>query len=133
MWFTDAAKSCAKTGVTRACVDRFMNRGAPYTADGLLIPVSSERLPAPPKTRRTCVSVARWEEGAQGLGLPGRHEQRLLRGAATVVRALTCLGCPARPDVHMRSNHSPGPGVYPDRSRIRRRTRRCRPAKRALA
>jgi ABC-type branched-subunit amino acid transport system substrate-binding protein len=63
MWFTDAAKSCAKTGVTRACVDRFMNRGAPYTADGLLIPVSSERLPTPPKTRRTCVSVARWEDG----------------------------------------------------------------------
>lgn len=63
MWFTDAAKSCAKTGVTRVCVDRFMNRGAPYTADGLLIPVSSERLPTPPKTRRTCVSVARWEDG----------------------------------------------------------------------
>jgi hypothetical protein len=63
MWFTDAAKSCVETGVTRACVDRFMNRGAPYTADGLLIPVSSERLPTPPKTRRTCVSVARWEDG----------------------------------------------------------------------
>ncbi|WP_371651703.1 ABC transporter substrate-binding protein [Streptomyces mirabilis] len=63
MWFTDAAKSCAKTGVTRACVDRFMNRGAPYTADGLLIPVSFERLPTPPRTRRTCVSVARWEDG----------------------------------------------------------------------
>ena len=63
MWFTDAAKSCAETGVTRACVDRFMNRGAPYTADGLLIPVSSERLPTPPRTRRTCVSIARWEDG----------------------------------------------------------------------
>lgn len=28
MWFSDAAESCASTGVTRACVDRFMNRGS---------------------------------------------------------------------------------------------------------
>ncbi|WP_406167115.1 ABC transporter substrate-binding protein [Streptomyces sp. NBC_00996] len=59
-WFTDAAKSCARTGVTRACVDDFMNRGVPYTAGGLLLPVSYERLTEPPKTRRTCLSVARW-------------------------------------------------------------------------
>ncbi|MGP4045724.1 ABC transporter substrate-binding protein [Streptomyces sp. 2A115] len=62
MWFTDAAKSCAGTGVTRACVDRFMDSGKAYTADGLLIPVRHERLSEPPKTRRTCVSVARWED-----------------------------------------------------------------------
>ncbi|TPQ19993.1 ABC transporter substrate-binding protein [Streptomyces sporangiiformans] len=62
MWFTDAAKSCARTGVTRACVDRFMASGKPYTADGLLLPVTYDRLPEPPKTRRTCVSVARWED-----------------------------------------------------------------------
>ncbi|TLS40968.1 amino acid ABC transporter substrate-binding protein [Streptomyces montanus] len=62
MWFTDAAKPCARTGVTRACVDRFMASGKPYTADGLLLPVTYERLPEPPKTRRTCVSVARWED-----------------------------------------------------------------------
>ena len=63
MWFTDAAKSCAETGVTRACVDRYMSRRAPYTARGLLIPVSYERLSAPPTARRTCVSVARWKDG----------------------------------------------------------------------
>ncbi|MFG2376201.1 ABC transporter substrate-binding protein [Streptomyces sp. NPDC048504] len=65
MWFTDAAKSCArtKTGVTRACVDRLMNRSEDYTADGLLVPVSFERLAEPPKTRRTCLSVARWQDG----------------------------------------------------------------------
>ena len=62
MWFTDAARSCTKTGVTRACVDRFMDTGKPYTADGLLLPVRYERLPEPPKTRRTCLSVARWED-----------------------------------------------------------------------
>ncbi|UXX92779.1 ABC transporter substrate-binding protein [Streptomyces sp. AD2-2] len=63
MWFTDAARSCAKTGVTRACVDGFMDRSANYTADGLLVPVSFERLAAPPRTRRTCLSVARWQDG----------------------------------------------------------------------
>ncbi|MGW0832907.1 ABC transporter substrate-binding protein [Streptomyces prunicolor] len=65
MWFTDAAKSCAgtKTGVTRACVDGFMNRSENYTADGLLVPVSFERLAEPPATRRTCLSVARWRDG----------------------------------------------------------------------
>ncbi|MHC3475125.1 ABC transporter substrate-binding protein [Streptomyces sp. 7R007] len=63
MWFTDAAKSCAATGVTRACVDAFMNRSENYTAGGLLLPVVFERLAEPPKTRRTCLSVARWRDG----------------------------------------------------------------------
>ncbi|GAA4000576.1 ABC transporter substrate-binding protein [Streptomyces plumbiresistens] len=63
MWFTDAARSCPETGVTRACVDAFMNRGEEYTADGLLAPVVFERRAEPPKTRRTCLSVARWEDG----------------------------------------------------------------------
>lgn len=63
MWFTDAAKSCAREGVTRACVDDFMNRNQGYTADGLLIPVRFERSAEPPGTRRTCLSVARWEDG----------------------------------------------------------------------
>ena len=63
MWFTDAARTCARTGVTRACVDGFMNRSENYTADGLLVPVSFERLAEPPKTRRTCLSVARWQDG----------------------------------------------------------------------
>ncbi|BBC37660.1 putative lipoprotein [Streptomyces graminofaciens] len=64
MWFTDAARSCAASGegVTRACVDRFMNRDEPYTADGLLVPVRFEHLDEPPKTRRTCVSAARWQD-----------------------------------------------------------------------
>ncbi|MEU5701449.1 ABC transporter substrate-binding protein [Streptomyces aurantiacus] len=62
MWFTDAARSCAEEGVTRACVDRFMAAGKPYTAGGLLLPVRFEQLPEPPRTRRTCLSVARWED-----------------------------------------------------------------------
>ncbi|MEU0414294.1 ABC transporter substrate-binding protein [Streptomyces griseorubiginosus] len=63
MWFTDAAKSCAAQGVTRACVDAWMNRSQGYTADGLLVPVRFERLPEPPKSRKTCLSVARWQDG----------------------------------------------------------------------
>ncbi|MEU7060837.1 ABC transporter substrate-binding protein [Streptomyces sp. NPDC046197] len=62
LWFTDAARSCASTGITRPCVDGFMNRSRNYTADGLLLPVEFERLPAPPKTRRACLSVARWQD-----------------------------------------------------------------------
>jgi ABC-type branched-subunit amino acid transport system substrate-binding protein len=63
MWFTDAARSCAKTGITRACVDAYMNRSENYTAGGLLVPVRFDRLPEPPKHRRTCLSVARWQDG----------------------------------------------------------------------
>ncbi|MFE1955115.1 ABC transporter substrate-binding protein [Streptomyces sp. NPDC059524] len=65
LWFTDAARSCAAhgDGVTRACVDRFMNRDEPYTARGLLLPVTYRPLPEPPATRRTCLSVARWVDG----------------------------------------------------------------------
>ncbi|MYW69616.1 ABC transporter substrate-binding protein [Streptomyces sp. SID8379] len=62
MWFTDAARSC-EGAVTRVCVGRFMERGAPYTADGLLLPVTYRALDAPPKHRRTCLSVARWTDG----------------------------------------------------------------------
>ncbi|MXM63503.1 ABC transporter substrate-binding protein [Streptomyces sp. HUCO-GS316] len=63
-WFTDAAKSCAATGITRACVDAYMNRSEDFTASGLLLPVVFERLAEPPKTRRTCLSVARWKDGS---------------------------------------------------------------------
>ncbi|MEU5045720.1 ABC transporter substrate-binding protein [Streptomyces griseorubiginosus] len=63
MWFTDAARSCAEQGVTRACVDAYMNRSQGWTADGLLVPVRFERLSEPPKHRETCLSVARWKDG----------------------------------------------------------------------
>ncbi|WP_432094959.1 ABC transporter substrate-binding protein [Streptomyces sp. bgisy100] len=65
MWFTDAARSCGDR-LTRACVERFMTRDAPYTARGLLLPVSFTPSPEPPKTRRACLSVARWSDDARG-------------------------------------------------------------------
>jgi ABC-type branched-subunit amino acid transport system substrate-binding protein len=61
MWFTDAARSCGRD-LTRECVERFMNRDEPYTADGLLLPAVFEQRPEPPKTRRACLSVARWQD-----------------------------------------------------------------------
>ncbi|MGX1566794.1 ABC transporter substrate-binding protein [Streptomyces sp. NPDC055506] len=67
-WFTDAAKSCAKTGITRACVDGYMDRSQGYTAGGLLLPVAFQRLAEPPKTRETCLSVARWQDGEGWVG-----------------------------------------------------------------
>ncbi|MEV3969697.1 ABC transporter substrate-binding protein [Streptomyces sp. NPDC050698] len=67
-WFTDAARSCARAGITRACVDGFMNRSQGYTAGGLLLPVRFERSPEPPKTSRTCLSVARWQDGKGWVG-----------------------------------------------------------------
>jgi ABC-type branched-subunit amino acid transport system substrate-binding protein len=63
MWFTDAARSCARRGVTRACVDAFMSRSDGYTARGLLLPVEFAHLPRPPAEHRTCLSVARWQDG----------------------------------------------------------------------
>ncbi|MFF0201757.1 ABC transporter substrate-binding protein [Streptomyces sp. NPDC005017] len=63
-WFTEAATACAEEGVTRACVDGFMNRSEGYTAGGLLLPVTFARLAEPPATRRTCLSVARWKDGS---------------------------------------------------------------------
>ncbi|OEJ38339.1 amino acid ABC transporter substrate-binding protein [Streptomyces agglomeratus] len=63
MWFTDAARSCGR-GLTRACVEAYLNREEPYTARGLLLPVSFERHAEPPRTSRTCLSVARWRDGA---------------------------------------------------------------------
>ncbi|WP_141204208.1 ABC transporter substrate-binding protein [Streptomyces griseorubiginosus] len=63
MWFTDAARSCAQQGITRACVDAYMNRSQGWTADGLLLPVRFERLSEPPEHRETCLSVARWKDG----------------------------------------------------------------------
>ncbi|MFH9422363.1 ABC transporter substrate-binding protein [Streptomyces sp. NPDC017529] len=65
MWFTDAARSCGDR-LTRACVERFVGQGAPYTARGLLLPASYRPRAEPPATDRTCLSVARWRDEARG-------------------------------------------------------------------
>ncbi|MET8677487.1 ABC transporter substrate-binding protein [Streptomyces sp. NPDC004647] len=64
MWFTDAATSCGSR-LTRACVERFMTRSEPYTARGLLLPVTYQASKEPPKARRSCLSVARWSDDAR--------------------------------------------------------------------
>ncbi|MCQ4083254.1 ABC transporter substrate-binding protein [Streptomyces sp. RB6PN25] len=71
MWLTDAMSGCpsadsAGTGPARACVERFIQRPQPYDARGLLLPVSFSRAASPPRTARTCLSVARWQDSADG-------------------------------------------------------------------
>ncbi|MFD8015807.1 ABC transporter substrate-binding protein [Streptomyces sp. NPDC058955] len=67
MWFTDAARSCLARpdggGLTRTCVEAYLERPEPYTARGLLLPVRFEHLERPPAIRETCLSVARWRDG----------------------------------------------------------------------
>ncbi|MET9294604.1 ABC transporter substrate-binding protein [Streptomyces sp. NPDC003077] len=65
MWFADAARSCG-ADPTRACVERYLGRDTPYTARGLLVPTSFTPMERPPATRRTCLSVARWQDAARG-------------------------------------------------------------------
>ena len=62
MWFRDAAVSCRE--LTRRCVERYLERKEPYTAHGLLLPVTYQRHSEPPRERRTCLSVARWRDGS---------------------------------------------------------------------
>jgi hypothetical protein len=65
MWFADAAKSCGER-LTRVCFERFVAREEPYTARGLLLPVTFRPSKEPPKTRRSCLSIARWSDDGRG-------------------------------------------------------------------
>lgn len=40
-----------------------MDRSRGCTAGGLLLPVEFARSAEPPRTRHTCLSVARWQDG----------------------------------------------------------------------
>ncbi|GAA0671318.1 hypothetical protein GCM10010193_24460 [Kitasatospora atroaurantiaca] len=62
-WLTDAMDSCG-TGLTRECVERFMNRTEPYDAHGLLLPASFVPTPPPTGTTRACLNAARWQDTA---------------------------------------------------------------------
>jgi branched-chain amino acid transport system substrate-binding protein len=59
LWFSDAATSCG-ADLTRVCVEKFMNRKAPYDGDGLLTPRRFDDLQPEPATIRNCINVARW-------------------------------------------------------------------------
>jgi branched-chain amino acid transport system substrate-binding protein len=64
MWFTDAVRSCGAK-LTRACVEKFMNRPTPYAARGLMEtpetgfqPLSSSYFLS--QTHTQCASMAQW-------------------------------------------------------------------------
>ncbi|MDH6576840.1 ABC transporter substrate-binding protein [Kitasatospora sp. MAP5-34] len=64
-WLTDAMDSCG-TALTRACVERFMNRAQPYDAHGLILPASFTPAPQPNGPTRACLDAARWQDSAFG-------------------------------------------------------------------
>ncbi|MFI6444071.1 ABC transporter substrate-binding protein [Kitasatospora sp. NPDC050543] len=64
-WLTDAMDSCGAE-LTRTCVERFMNRGQPYDAHGLLLPADFVPTPPPSGDTRACLDAARWQDGAYG-------------------------------------------------------------------
>ncbi|MFI5527666.1 ABC transporter substrate-binding protein [Kitasatospora sp. NPDC051853] len=64
-WLADAMASCGEQ-LTRACTERFVNRPQPYDAHGLLLPASFVVTPPPVGPGRACLSVARWQDAAEG-------------------------------------------------------------------
>ena len=74
-WLTDAIRSCGSGsgsgggsgggGVTRKCVEAYMNSAQPYDGHGLLIPTSFT-VARPGATTRACLNVARWQDSADG-------------------------------------------------------------------
>ncbi|MEU1421357.1 ABC transporter substrate-binding protein [Kitasatospora sp. NPDC086009] len=64
-WLTDAMDSCG-ADLTRACVERFMNRAEPYDAHGLILPASFVPQPPPTGPTRACLNAARWQDTAYG-------------------------------------------------------------------
>ncbi|MFF2953818.1 ABC transporter substrate-binding protein [Kitasatospora sp. NPDC057965] len=64
-WLTDAMDSCG-ADLTRACVERFMNRPEPYDAHGLILPASFVPQPPPTGLTRACLNAARWQDSAEG-------------------------------------------------------------------
>jgi branched-chain amino acid transport system substrate-binding protein len=62
MWFADAAQSCG-AALTRACIEKYLNRPAGYTARGLWWPRNNEKWDfETKKTLYRCISVARWSD-----------------------------------------------------------------------
>ncbi len=87
-WLTDAMDPCGAE-LTRACVERFMNRPEPYDAHGLILPASFVPRPPPTGPTRACLNAARWQDSADG----GRG------GWVTQVESMTttCFDAPELP------------------------------------
>ncbi len=63
MWLTDAMRSCGNN-LTRRCVEGFMSRSQPYTANGLLTPRTFTRQNVPDTVAHNCLNVVRWQDTA---------------------------------------------------------------------
>ena len=65
MWFADAAASCG-ANLTRACLEKYLDRPAGYTARGLWWPRNNEKYDfRTKKTLYRCIQVAQWVDAAK--------------------------------------------------------------------
>jgi branched-chain amino acid transport system substrate-binding protein len=64
-WLTDAMTSCGAR-LTRACVEAYMNRPAPYDGHGVVVPRDFVVEATPSPTQHNCLNVAQWQDNAQG-------------------------------------------------------------------
>jgi branched-chain amino acid transport system substrate-binding protein len=76
LWFTDAALSCG-ADLTRACVEKFMNRSQEYDAHGLFaeprnfVPKNYDQ----EKTTVNCFVLAQWQGGTKGKWVTRTRDQ----------------------------------------------------------
>lgn len=65
MWFTDAAASCG-ANLTRACLEKFLNKPEGYTARGLWFPRNNNKIDfEKSKTLYRCIQVSQWQDSAK--------------------------------------------------------------------
>jgi branched-chain amino acid transport system substrate-binding protein len=65
MWFADAAASCG-ANLTRACIEKYLDRPKGYTARGLWAPRNNEKYNfETKKTLYRCIQVAQWDDKAK--------------------------------------------------------------------
>ncbi len=64
-WFTAAASSCG-ADLSRRCVEAFLNRPQPFTADGLTTGSAFTVSPLSTTPKQDCMNVAQWQDSAYG-------------------------------------------------------------------
>jgi branched-chain amino acid transport system substrate-binding protein len=64
-WLTDAMLSCG-SNITSKCIDDYMNRPVLYDAHGLIVPENFVVSTKPSAPSHNCLSVAQWQDSAQG-------------------------------------------------------------------
>ena len=68
MFFADAVKSCARKGITRSCIESFVNTKTGYSAQGLIDPntLFFPHWSNHPATAKQCYTIVKWSGGTSG-------------------------------------------------------------------